>query len=304
MVQKKSYETNNMLAILYILIGMAVLSGMDAIAKLMLDVDYPVVQTLAVRSWLIVPVMLIWLMFQKNSIERLKSKRWKAHVARSSIGFCAPFFFFTALATMPLADVTVLFFTAPFIMTALSVPVFGEKVGLHRWVSIAIGFVGVILIMQPGAGTFQPAAIYAMLGCLAYSIIGLMARWMGDTETPFSVVFYFNVGIGIIASIALPFYWVAIPLEHFWMFISMAALALIGHVFLTKAFMIGELGTITPFEYSSLIWAVLFGYILWGDLPAANIWWGAVIIVGCGLYILYREKKKTSAITPPISDMP
>ena len=297
-------QTNNLLAIIYLVIGMALLSAMDAVAKMMIEANYPVAQTLAVRSWIIVPILFFWTLIQNNNLKSIKTKRWKAHSIRSVIGFCAPFFFFTALGEMPIADVTVLFFASPFIMTALSVPFLGEKVGLNRWVSIVIGFIGVIIIVQPGASTFQLAAIWALVGCFAYSIIGLMVRWMSDTESSFSIVFYFNVGILIIASAFMPFQWVDIPVEHFWMFGVMALLAMVGHICLTKAFTIGEMATVTPFEYSSLIWAVLFGFFIWGDLPEMHIWWGAAIIVSCGLYILYREKKKAAAITPPVTDMP
>ncbi len=301
----KNYETNNMLAISYLLLGMLLLSSMDAVAKMMMDADYPVVQVMAVRSWIILPVMIVWMSLKgRASFNQLKTKRWKAHVSRAAIGFCAPFFFFYALTTMPLADATVLFFTAPFIMTALSIPWFGEKVGLHRWFSIIIGFVGVVIIIQPGSDTFQPSAVLAMIGCIAYSLISLMARWMGDTETSFSMVFYFNLGVGVIASAALPFYWAPILMEHAWLFVAVALLALLGHICLTKAFTIGEIATITPFEYSSLIWAVLFGYLFWGDFPKIHVWAGTGIIVTCGLYILYREKKKSREITPPITDLP
>ncbi|MDX1737860.1 MAG: DMT family transporter, partial [Alphaproteobacteria bacterium] len=297
-------QTNNMVAIFYLMLGMGLLSAMDAIAKLMLDQDYAVVQTLAVRSWIIIVAMTAWIMTRPGGLTKLKTKRVKLHSVRVVIGFCAPFFFFTSLGEMPLADVTVLFFASPFIMTALSVPLFGEKVGVHRWISIAIGFVGVIIIVQPGATTFQFAAIYALIGCAAYSLIGLMVRWMSDTESSLVIVYYFNLGVGLIASVALPFYWIPVPVEHFWMFGAMAVLALTGHICMTRAFTLGEMGTITPFEYSSLIWAVLLGYLLWGDLPAAHVWFGTVIIVGCGLYILYRENRKNAEITPPVSDIP
>ncbi|WP_420548673.1 DMT family transporter [Curvivirga sp.] len=303
-VDATTRETNNLVAIVYLMIGMALLSAMDAVAKTMVEAQYPVAQTLAVRSWIIVPILFLWALGQRNNLKNIKTKRWKVHIFRAVIGFCAPFFFFTALGEMPLADVTVLFFASPFIMTALSVPLFKEKVGFQRWISIVIGFVGVIIIVQPGSTTFQSAAIWALVGCFAYSIIGLMVRWMSDTESSFCIVFYFNLGILVIASAFMPFQWVPIPLEDLWMFVAMALLAMVGHIFLTKAFAIGEMATVTPFEYSTLIWAVLFGFVFWGDLPEMHVWWGAAIIVSCGMYILYREKKKAKTITPPVTDLP
>ena len=283
---------DNLRGILYMVIGIFLLSVMDGVAKWLVESNYPVVQILAIRGWMIVVAMLIWAKLRGGIRSQLRTKRLGMHTLRSAIGFAAPFCFFTAIGTMPLADATVIFFAAPFIMTALSVPMLKETVGPHRWAAVIVGFVGVVIVMQPGSNTFQFVALIAFIGCVAYALINIMTRFLGDTESSFRIVFYFNFITALIATAIAPFYWVPVKLADLNVLGLMAALAVVGHIYMTKGFKTGEVSVIVPFEYTSLIWAVLIGYFMWGDLPAEHVWLGASIIVGGGLYIIHRERPR------------
>lgn len=269
--------------------GVFVLTIMDVIAKMLVEADFSPFQILAIRGWIISLSFIGWMAI-RGRLGYLKTSRGHHHAVRGAIGFCAPFFFFTALGKMPLADTVVVFFAAPFLMTVLSIPLLKETVGPYRWAAICVGFVGVVIVAQPSGGTFQTGAIYAIVGCLAYSLIQIMTRWMSDTEPAVRIVFYFNAATAIIGTCALPFVWKPMSLEHVLIIIAMAAVAMVGHILLTTAFTRAPIGAIAPFEYSALIWSTLFGFVVWGDFPARHVWFGAGIIVVSGVYMIHRER--------------
>ncbi len=283
-------NNSNLPAILYMLAGIFTLSIMDAVAKWLVTADYSVFQILAIRGWIITTVFIAYHSY-RGTLKSLRTSRIKDHIFRALIGFLAPFCFFTAIGQMPLADAVVIFFAAPFIMSALSFFLLKEKVGAHRIGSMVIGFIGVMIVMEPGKNGIHPAAIYAIIGCVAYSIINIMTRWMSNSEPPHRFVFYFNLGTAIIGSAFLPFVWKSMPLFDLAILFALAAIALSGHLLITKAFSTAPVSVIAPFEYSGLLWSTLLGFFVWGDFPAEHIWLGAVIILTSGLYLLHRENK-------------
>ena len=291
---------DNARAIIYILVGILAMCIMDGVAKWLVHADYAVTQIIALRSWMMVGGLLVWARFNGGVRARLKTLRGRDHAIRVILGFGAPLCFFTAIGAMPLADAVVICFSAPFIMTALSVPLFGERVGIHRWSAIAIGFLGVVMVMQPGTGAFHPMAIVALIACISYASMNLTSRWLGSTEDTFKIVFYLNLGLAVLASLYMPFVFTPMPWMDILLLVGMAVLSIGGHVFMTKAFNTGEIGVIAPFEYSAMIWAVLIGFIFWGDVPTPMVWAGAAIIVASGLYILPRERKKTPPLPEPV----
>ena len=282
-------EQHNLAGIALVLAGVGFLTVMDSVAKWLVGANYSVMQILAFRGWIIV-IGMLFLLPRLGGLAALKTARPGGHLLRVVVGFFAPFLFFTALKTMPLADTTVIFFGgATFLMTALSVPLFGERVGVHRWTAIAIGFVGVLIAAQPGSGVFQIDALYALGSGAAYALMMLATRWLGPSEGVFRQVFYFNLGLAVIGSAALPLVFVAMPVTDFSILLGMAALAVGGHYCLTKAFGLAPISLLAPFEYSSLVWAAVLGFVFWGHLPANPVLLGAGIIVASGLYLAHRE---------------
>ncbi|WP_259781571.1 DMT family transporter [Aestuariispira ectoiniformans] len=291
-------ERNNLQAIIYLVVGIFSLSMMDATAKWLVHANYEVVQILAVRGWIVTAILLVYAVFNGGLRKQLYTKRLRDHAVRTAFAYLAPFCFFTSLQTLPLADATVIFFAAPFIMTALSVPLFKEKVGLHRWAAIVIGFIGVLVALQPGSDGFHPMALVVVVGCVFYAVTTLAVRWLGSTESTFKIVFYFNFGVALISTIFAPFVWVPMTLLDIGVVAGMAGLALCGHVFVSRAFNTGQVGVIAPFEYSALLWTTIIGFLIWDDLPSSQVWSGAVIIIGSGLYIIHRERRQKKAATP------
>jgi len=299
-------EPQNLAGILLILVGIGFLTTMDSVAKWLVGADYSVMQILALRGWIIV-VILLCLLPRLGGLAALKTARPGGHLLRVVVGFFAPYLFFSALKTLPLADTTVVFFGgATFLMTALSVPLFKERVGPHRWGAIAVGFVGVVIAARPDSAVFQLDALYALGAGAAYALMMLATRWLGPTEGIFKQVFYYNLGLAVIGSAALPLVFVAMPLKDQGILLTMALLAVTGHYCLTRAFNIAPVGLLAPFEYSALVWAAVLGYVFWNDVPAPSVLLGAGIIVASGLYLAHREalasraKKKALAIADPL----
>lgn len=282
-------ESANLAGIALVVTGVGLLVTMDGFAKWLVGADYSPVQIIAMRGWIIVAMLVAWVP-RAGGLAAFRTRRKKGLLLRVAFGFLMPFFFFSALKQLPLADVTVILFGAPFIMTALSVPLFSERVGVHRWSAVAIGFVGVLVAARPGAGVFAIEALYAFGACVCYALLMLATRWLARTESTFLMVFSYNLGVAAGYSLLLPFVFRPMPIADLAILASMAVLAVGGQVCLTRAYSLAEIAAIAPFEYTALAWAALIGFVVWGDVPAGHVVAGAAVIAGCGLYVVHREK--------------
>ncbi|WP_025897820.1 DMT family transporter [Sneathiella glossodoripedis] len=287
---------NNLLGIVYIVLAIFMLASMDAVAKLLVTSEYSSFQILFLRGCINM-VLLSALMPFMGGIRLVKTSRFWAHGLRGLFGFLAPLCFFTALTSMQLAEATVIFFIAPFVMTALSVPLFKEKVGIHRWGAIIVGFCGVLYVVQPTSDIFNPAVFLVLAASLFYCLLMLSSRWLGRVDPTFTIVFYVTFWVTLLSSTTVFFVWKDMPFPDLLAVAAMAVLSLAGNFFIVKAFTIGEVGAITPFEYTGLLWAVTFGFVFFGEVPGLNVWVGMAIIAASGLYMVYRENKKKPAIS-------
>ena len=280
----------NLAGVLFMLMGMLGMGLTDTAAKWLVSADYPVIQVIAIRGWFISAILLAWIVFAQQAAG-LRTKRPWAHVLRLVVAFMGPVFMFRALQDMPLADVTVIVFGSTFMTTALSVPLFKEKVGLHRWGAVILGLIGVVIALRPGTEVFNPSALFALLAGLSFAGINLTARWLRDTESTFQLIFYLMIGITLLSSMALPSVWVTVEMADWAIFGAMGIFTIVGYIFMTRAFMVAPTGLVAPFEYTVLIWAVAFGFLVWGDVPDIYVWTGAVVIISSGLYLVHRESK-------------
>jgi drug/metabolite transporter (DMT)-like permease len=279
---------NNLLGIALMMLGMLLMACMDTTVKWLVEADVSPVQVLAMRSWIIVPVILFSLAL-RNQLSLLKTNRPLAHGLRGGLGILAPLPFFAALKYLPLADATVVFFSSSFILTAISATFLKEKVGIHRWSAVAIGFGGVVIAMNPeGEGQFWA---YLLVLCAAFTYAGIQVsgKQLMKQDSIISLVFSFNLMIGIASTAMLPWVWVPVSWDVIFVVLLMALLAVSGHIALTAAFGKAQISAIAPFEYTSLIWVVLLGYLLFQDIPSQQVWLGAAVVISCGLYMIYRE---------------
>ena len=278
----------NITGILCMLFGMLGMGLTDVSAKWLVGADYPVIQLIAVRGWFISLMLVAWVLVTRQ-VTAIKTHRPWAHFLRLVVCFLAPLLMFRALQDMPIADVTVIVFGSTFMTTVLSVPLFKEKVDIHRWSAVALGMVGVVIALRPTADIFNPAAIFALLAGLSFAGINLTARWLRDTESTLQLVFYLMIGITILSTAMLPTVWIPVNPGDWIIFAAFGSFTILGYLFMTRAFMVAPTGLVAPFEYTVLIWAVMFGYLIWEEVPDLFVWTGAAVIVLSGIFLIQRE---------------
>jgi len=275
------------------LLGIASFASMDAIGKWLIR-DISVFQILAVRST-IVTLVIVATFPMIGGFSLMRSPQLGAHGVRALCGVGAFLFFFTSLRFLPLADAVAVAFGGPFIVTALSVPLLGEHVGGRRWVAIAVGFIGMLLIVRPTGEGFQPAALLVILASFSYALMMILTRWMAcrrreeQTSTFVFYTFFVQAIVGWLACALVPGSLRPLNGTELALILAMGALALSGHFGITRAFQRAPVSVVAPFEYSALVWATLWGFVVFGEFPGAYVWLGVAIIVAAGLYSVHRE---------------
>lgn len=295
------YQTNNLLGIGLMMLAMLLFEIMDAVAKWLVGAEMSAIQVIAVRSWFIV-VLIPSILALRGELHELKTTMPLRHLLRGMAGFFAPFCFFTALGSLPLADATVVFFSATFILTASSALLLKEHVGVHRWSAVVIGFVGVVVAVDPRGGGDLGAYGLVLAATLVYSMIFITGKQLSRRDSVISLVFSLHLGMGIVASAALPWVWIPLDAVILGQLFLMALIALVAHYVFTLAFARAEVSALAPFEYTALVWATIIGYAVWRDIPALEVWLGAAIIIACGLYVIHRESLHHRQARPEHSD--
>jgi drug/metabolite transporter (DMT)-like permease len=281
----------NLLSISLMVVAMLLFQGMDALVKWLVENDVPAIQIIAVRSWIMLPgIFFVLLIAGKLSL--LKTEKPLLHSVRGILTFLAPYLYFTALKSIPIADAAVIFFAATFILTAGSAIFFKEKVGVHRWSAVVIGFIGVIVAMNPQGGGDVWFYLMVLLATTIYAISFLIGKYLSTSDSIIGLVFWLQVGMGGTATLLLPWVWVPLDMSLLIQIVEMTAVAMIAHYCITASFSKGDVSVIAPFEYTALIWAVLLGYVFWGDIPGTRVWIGATIIIASGIYVIHRESLK------------
>jgi drug/metabolite transporter (DMT)-like permease len=284
------------LGIAGILIGMFAISIMDALAK-WLAAGYPIAELVFFRNLFALPLVLFILWQQRGGRASLVL-HWKAgHLLRAILALGAIFAFFTGLRHLQLAEALSIAFAAPLFVTALSVPILGERVGPRRWAAVVVGFLGVLIMTRPGAEAFQPEALYILAAALCYALTMLVTRRLARTDTTPAIMLSGICVSLVVSGLALPFGWRTPLGVDLWLFVLLGLVGGIGMYFMTQAYRYAPAAVIAPFDYTALLWGTLFGWLLWQELPGANIWLGATVVIASGLYIIHRETRATPKAT-------
>lgn len=270
-------------------LGAGLYAVMDALVKWLSD-GYPVLQILFFRS-LIAFVPLSVVLLRNGSLADLRTRRPLAHLVRSLIGFVSLASFFYAFGNMPLANVIAIGFAAPLFVTAMSMPLLGERVGPRRWMAVLAGFVGVLIMVRPDTGAFDRVALVALGATVLYALVIIQVRKMSRTESSSAIVFYYALISTLIAGAFMPFQWVTPGREDLALLIAVGLVGGVSQIAMTNAFRLAEVAIIAPFDYTTMIWAAALGFVVWGELPGLNVWIGVAIVTASGLYILYREAR-------------
>ncbi len=222
----------------------------------------------------------------------MKSENLPLQLLRSGFMLGATTFYFAGVALIPLAEANAISFTTPIIIVLLSYPVLGERVGPRRWLGVACGFLGALIIIRPGSGVMDLAAGFMVACSLCNAGYHLTTRKLGNRDDPLTTLFYTAVVGTLASSVAAPFVWTEIDGQGWLLLVLIGAFACIGHFTLIKAYRAAPVAAVAPFSYTTLLWAVVFGVLIFGDVPD-DPWTlaGASIIVASGLYIWYRERR-------------
>ena len=237
------------------------------------------------------PPLLAW-MALTNNFGAWRTRRPLAHLTRGTIGLTTMVAAFAALAYLPLAESATIGFVAPLFSVALSALILGEPVGRHRWSAVAVGFIGVLIVMRPGGGHFPPIGLaLALLAALGTAAVTITLRQIGRTESTPTIVLWFTCFAMAATGLFLPFYGQWHDARTWAILGALGLFGGMGQLFLTSALRFAPVSVVVPFDYSQLIWAVLLGWALFGAEPPASTLAGAAVIVASGLYTLYREHK-------------
>ena len=312
-------ENNPTTAISFILVGMIFISLNDVLIK-QLSGDYPLHQMVFVRSAIGIMASLVFVQME-GGMGILRTKTPFLHLLRGLLVVGANMAYFTALAVMPLADATALFFVAPLFITLLSIPLLGEKVGIRRLSAVGVGFLGVLIMVRPGSDIAASVSTWLVLllpviGALCYALMQILTRRLGLTTKASALAIYIqttflmvSAGFWIVAGdgrfaegvedpslIFLLRAWVWPAPGDEWLFGALGLTsAAIGYC-LSRAYKSADAATVAPFEYVALPLAIAWGWGLWSEMPGPETFAGIALIVSAGLYVFLREKVKNTRV--------
>jgi S-adenosylmethionine uptake transporter len=291
-----------LIAILLCLFGMSLFSVQDALVK-WLTTDYWLMQLLFVRSVVVVTMSGMFI-FLRQGKKGFHTQQPISHLARMLYNFFAFLCYYLAVIQMPLAEASAIALTSPLIMTALAGPVLGEHVGMKRQFILLIGFIGVVIIIRPTADELNlNGSSLAIASAFLFAMLGIQNRKMGKSENSELMVFYSGLGFLLVTGMLMPFYWEAISLSTWLLMLLLGLNTLIAQFVVVQAFKYARVHVIAPFQYITVLWAILIGWLIFSEPPTATMLVGAAFIILAGLIICWYEKieynKNTaSPITP------
>ncbi len=237
------------------------------------------------------PPLLVWIGMTGN-FGAWRTKRPLAHLGRGVIGLTTMVTAFAALTFLPLAESATIGFVAPLFSVVLSALILKEPVGRYRWSAVALGFVGVLIVMRPSGSDLPPVGLaLALAAALGVAGVTITIRTIGRTESTPTTVLWFTLFSMAATGVLLPFFGAFHDARTWAILVALGLFGGMGQLFLTSSLRFAPVPVVVPFDYTQLLWAVLLGWLLWETQPPASTWAGAAVIVASGLYTIYREHK-------------
>jgi drug/metabolite transporter (DMT)-like permease len=270
------------------LVAVVLFVVMDALGKY-LSLRYPVIQVVWARYAFHLLAMAPILLHPRVTV---LTNRLGLQLLRSMCLLGTTFLFYSAVQHIPLATANAIAFVGPLLVTALSVPLLGERVGPRRWAAVFVGFIGVMVIIRPGAGMRDWAMLLPVGVAVCFAFYQITTRLLSRTDAALTTLFWTGAGGLLVSTAALPFNWTTPDLFSWVLLASIGVVGCVSHLLMIKAYQAAPAAVLAPFIYTQLVWAIPMGYVLFGDFPDSWTLVGAAIVVGSGLYVWYRESAR------------
>ena len=272
----------------------------DAISKWLVE-DHSIYQVLLVRTlFSLLPIAIV--VRREGGYPRLRVARVWVCLGRGCLAVASFSLFLAALPEMALAEVFAIVMSAPLLISAFSALLLKERVGPRRWIAVLVGFSAVLVMVRPGGNLAAAGALYVLASVVIYSLAMILTRRLGSTESAGAMTFYSALVFLSVGVIAAPFTWKSPDATALLLMAATGVLAGSAQYCMTEAFRIAPPSVVAPFEYTSLIWAMLFGFIVWGHVPGALVLAGACVVIVSGIYVLHddvAERRRGRAAAPP-----
>ena len=269
-------------------------SLMDVIVKW--SVDYPVGQVLFFRGFFGI-IFYFFVIPRERLHDFYKTKRPGLHSLRCIAGLIAIIAIFIALRKLPLATVVSISFAAPIFTTIFSIFLLSEKVGVYRWLAVLVGFIGILIITEPGISNLNIYYIFPIIFCLGLSYVAITLRQLSTTEPVWLISLFFSIAITFLSFLTLPFGWVMPSFNHFLILSLVGIFGGVSNLWLSQSYKYSEVSLVTPLKYLTLVFAIIFGYFIWDEIPTIKTLIGAFLVIISTLIIFRREIYKKKIIT-------
>lgn len=241
-------------------------------------------------------VVLLPLIWRRGGFGLMRSHQMSRHVLRGALNAGGMLLFFWAIALAPLATVSAIGFASPLFAALLAILILGEKVGVRRWAGLIIGFAGTLIILQPGSGFIDPGALIALASSVLWAGAMIVIKQLTGSESPLTITAWGAFFVGVFCLIPALFYWQWPTPEQWLWLIFIGILGSVIQFSLAKAFSLADTTLVLPFDFLKLVWASLFGYLLFAEIPSVSAWVGGTIISASAVYIAYRERVRGGVI--------
>ena len=286
--------SKNQLGFLYMFMSVCAFSLMDIIVKW--SVDYPIGQVLFFRGFF--GILFYFFIIPRDRLHNFyQTKRAGLHVLRCLSGLIALVAIFIALRKLPLATVVSISFAAPIFTTIFSIFLLSEKVGIYRWLAVIVGFIGILVITEPGISELNIYYIFPIIFCLGLSYVAISIRQLSTTEPVWLISFYFSLSITLLSFLTIPQGWVMPNLQDFILLSLVGIFGGVANLWLGQSYKYSEVSLVTPLKYLALLFAIIFGYFIWGEVPTIKTLLGASLVIISTLIIFRREIYNKKIIT-------
>tara|TARA_Y100001970_G_scaffold3612_1_gene4148 strand:+ start:3184 stop:4065 length:882 start_codon:yes stop_codon:yes gene_type:complete len=278
--------SKNQLGFLYMFLSVCAFSIMDLIVKW--SENYPVGEVLFFRGFCgMIPIF--FLIPRERYKDFYKTDRFFLHLKRCISGLIAIVAIFIALRKLPLATVVSITFAAPVFTTIMSIFFLSEKVGLYRWLAVIVGFIGILIISEPGYSSLNIYYIYPIIFCFGLSYVAIAIRQLSSTEPVWLIGLYFSFSIMLISFFTLPQGWIMPSLKDLFLLSMVGVLGGLANLWLTQSYKFSEVSLVTPLKYLALVFAIIFGYLFWDEVPTTKTLLGSALVIISSIIIFRRE---------------